>query len=300
MFVLSFSARFQAHGRQLHALRRRQMAHGFSTASMTGMEVVFDRHTMNLREKLESYAETGEIFDLKVIFAFYAYDVLGELAFSTQFNSQQLDDPAQLPPINDHIFLASLYGSLPSLLPYSMRWSRYLPIPWLQGLLRSRLKIRNKVSECVRKEIVEQKERPDKNKNLLTHLIAAKDPDTGAELTEDEICSEAFAFLVAGAHTTSGTLTLLFYQLLHNPDVYSRLMAEIEQELPFLDKGVHPYTGLENKLPFTLACIRENFRLTPVFTMPLPRVVTKFEGIEIDGQHIPQGVCQSHSLLFSR
>lgn len=262
---------------------------------MTGMEAVFDRHALNLRAKLERYADTGEIFDLKTIFAFYAYDILGELAFSTQFNSQMRDDPEELPPINDHIFLASLYGSLPSLLPYSMRWSRYLPIPWLQGLLRSRLKIRDTVSECVGKEMREQKDRPDRNKNLLTQLIAAKDPETGARLTEVDVCSEAFGFLVAGSHTTSGTLTLLFYHLLHNPDVYKRLMEELELELPALDSGAHPYTGLENRLPFIMACIRENFRCTPVFTMPLVRTiaVTKAEGMEIEGELIPQGVCQS-------
>ncbi|KAF2092698.1 cytochrome P450 [Rhizodiscina lignyota] len=281
---------FGSKDEDLHALRRRQMAHGFSTASMTAMETVFDRHALNLRTKLDKYAETGEIFDLKTVLAFYAYDVLGELAFSTQFNSQVQDDPELLPPINDHIFLASLYGSLPSLLPYSMRWSQYLPIPWLQGLMRSRLKIRNTVSECVGKEIREQTNRPDKSKNLLTQLIAATDPETGAKLTEEEICSEAFAFLVAGSHTTSGTLTLLFYHLLHNPNIYKRLVAELDHELPVLEAGsVYPYTGLENRLPFTMACIRENFRRTPVFTMPLTRNVTKAEGLEIDGQIIPQG-----------
>lgn len=261
---------------------------------MAGMEAVFDRHAINLRTKLEKYADTGEVFDLKTVFAFYAHDVLGELAFSTQFNSQTQDDPAQLPPINDHIFLATLYGSLPSLLPYSMRWSRHLPIRWLQGLLRSRLKIRSTVSACVAKEMSEQKDHPDKNKNLLTQLIAAKDPETGVRLTEEDICSEAFGFLVAGTHTTSATLTLLFYHLLHSGDVYERLTEEIEQELPALDSSAaHPYTGLENKLPFTMACIRENFRCTPVFTMPLTRTVTKAEGMEIDGEFIPCGVCQS-------
>lgn len=258
---------------------------------MTGMETVFDRHAINLRTKLEKYADTGKVFDLKTVIGFYAYDVLGELAFSTQFNSQEMDDPAELPPINDHIFLACLYGSLPSLLPYSMRWSRHLPSPWLQGLLHSRLKIRNNVFECVAKEISEQRKNQDRTKNLLSQLIAAKDPETGETLTETDICSEAFAFLVAGSHTTSGTLTTFFYRLMHNHDIYERLMAELESDLPALAEGVHPYTGLDNRLPFTMACIRENFRMDPVFTMPLPRVVTKVEGMEIDGELIPQGVC---------
>lgn len=39
-----------------------------------------------------------------------------------------------------------------------------------------------------------------------------------------------------------------------------------------------------------LRCVRENFRLTPVFTMPLARRVMAPEGVIIAGRHIPQGV----------
>lgn len=36
--------------------------------------------------------------------------------------------------------------------------------------------------------------------------------------------------------------------------------------------------------------MKENFRINPVFTMPLARRVTAKEGIIIDGEHIPQGI----------
>lgn len=274
------------------------MAHSFSTASLISMEEIFDRHVMQMRDKLDRYAESGEKVNLKKIIAFYAYDVLGELAFDTQFESQAKDDESNLPPINDHIFLGCLYGSLPSFLPYSMKLSGFLPIPWLQTLNRSRQSIRNTVARCVSTMFGETLENDEKKSNtLLSQLMKAKDPETGKKLTVTEISSEAFGFLVAGSHTTSGTLTLLFYHLLHDSEIYSQVVEEMRRELPLLEQGAYPYTGLEAKLPYMTACMRENFRHTPVFTMPLTRQVMSQGGTVIAGTEVPAGVSIQMSLL---
>ena len=261
------------------------MAHSFSTSSLTDMESIFDRHVENLRQKLDEYAASGDRFDLKKLIAFYGYDVLGELAFNIDFQSQVKDDPENLPPINDHILLGCLYGSLPGILPWSMKLSNYLPFTWLRKLIESRKKIRGTVARCVEEKTSESSE-----KTLLTNLKKSKDPETGKELSNIEISSEAFGFLVAGSHTTSGTLTLFFYHLLHNPDVRRRLEEELCQKLPNIEHGAYPFPGLEKMLPFMTACIRENFRHTPVFTMPLTRTVMDNAGMIIDGEWIPRGV----------
>lgn len=262
------------------------MAHSFSTSSLTEMEAIFDRHIENLCQKLDKYVESGEAFDLKNFIAFYGYDVLGELAFNINFHSQEKDDPENLPPINDHILLGCLYGSLPGILPYSMKLSNYIPVSWLRKLIKSRQRIRTTVAGCVE----EEKTNESSEKTLLTNLTLAKDPETGKALSNVEISSEAFGFLVAGSHTTSGTLTLFFYHLLHNPDIRQRLEDEICQKLPAIEHGAFSFSGLEKMLPFMTACIRENFRHTPVFTMPLTRTVMDRAGILINGEWIPQGV----------
>lgn len=97
-------------------------------------------------------------------------------------------------------------------------------------------------------------------------------------------------FRIAGSHTTSSTLTFLFYHILRDPTVAQSLLEELDKELFPLPHGVYEYSGLESKLTYTMACIRENFRKTPVFTMPLPRVVAQKRGTEISGSHIPEGV----------
>lgn len=56
-------------------------------------------------------------------------------------------------------------------------------------------------------------------------------------------------------------------------------------------KKAYSFADVERALPYLRACVKENFRQTPMFTMPLARRVTAPEGIVVAGRHIKQGVC---------
>lgn len=70
-------------------------------------------------------------------------------------------------------------------------------------------------------------------------------------------------------------------------------MSEIDAQLPPLsdDRRAFSLAEVENSLPYLRQCIKENFRITPVFTMPLARRVINLDGVTIGGEHIPYGVC---------
>lgn len=69
-------------------------------------------------------------------------------------------------------------------------------------------------------------------------------------------------------------------------------MAEIEVNLPPLGptQGAFSVTVAQSSLPYLRNCIKENFRITTVLTMPLARRVRAREGVVIDGHHIEEGV----------
>ena len=77
--------------------------------------------------------------------------------------------------------------------------------------------------------------------------------------------------------------------------------AQIEQKLPRMtpDRRGYSQAEVEQNLPALKACIKESFRLTPAFTMPLTRRVVT-DTIFLNGKEIPQGVCVSlaHSLTI--
>lgn len=168
------------------------MSHGFSVASLKTVEGIFDMHINNLLLKLEQHALSGQVLDLKQALSFYGYDITGHLAFSTQYNTQVLNDPDELPPLNDHFLLGNMYGSVANLLPQIRTMTSWHP--WVKRLHNSRAALAQNASDRVADAIRNHKS-DEKIRTLLTSLIDARDPETGAKLDVAEINSEAFGFL---------------------------------------------------------------------------------------------------------
>ena len=98
-------------------------------------------------------------------------------------------------------------------------------------------------------------------------------------------------YSVAGSHTTGSSLTLLFYHMLRNPSIIATVVKEMDTQLTNnLNEGIYEFSGLEAKLPYTLACLREGFRVTPISAHLIPRLVASPEGLQIGDELIPQGV----------
>ncbi|KAF4480165.1 Benzoate 4-monooxygenase [Fusarium agapanthi] len=222
--------------------RRRQMAHTFSLQSIKEMEHFVDRHILKLRQNLDHFSDTKQELDLKDMIAFYVFDVLGELAFSRSFDSQDERDLARLLPINDHIYFACLIGMTPDALPWIKKVLPFIPITWLQRLFNARAQLRDLTAACVRQSI---EAGPSDRKDLLSCLLVAVDPETGSKLTELDMNTEAFAMIVAWSHTTSDTLTLLFSHLPQNPETLQKVIQELDSNLSNNTGRVISYEALE-------------------------------------------------------
>jgi cytochrome P450/NADPH-cytochrome P450 reductase len=79
-------------------------------------------------------------------------------------------------------------------------------------------------------EIVQQRrENPNNNNDLLNRMINGKDPDTGYQLSDENIRYQMITFLVAGHETTSGLLSFTLYYLLKNPQALEKARTEVDQ-----------------------------------------------------------------------
>ena len=68
-------------------------------------------------------------------------------------------------------------------------------------------------------------------KDLLQLMLTAHESDGVKKLSDEEISAQSLAFLLAGHHTTSLSLTNIVYHLSTNSDVQERLRREIESAL---------------------------------------------------------------------
>lgn len=103
--------------------------------------------------------------------------------------------------------------------------------------------------------------------DIASSVIAARDKDTGAPLTREEVIDQLGVFFLAGHETTASVLTWVFYILATNPDVRVRMRQEIEAIA-----GDGPVTIEHTKrMTYVRNVFRETLRLYPPITF-LPRV----------------------------
>jgi cytochrome P450 len=275
------------------------MSSCFSITYMKQLEPHLDLNMGLLRRKIQAHCDSREPFDLKELIHFYIIDVLGELAFGQSFGVQIADDKNLAPPVVEHSLLAAATGAWPLMTSSLKKWLPLVPYTPLRKLFQGRARVAQIASESVQRRLEEvaTMEKLNHNgdstrKDILSDLIAARNSDTGASLSQSDLETEAFGYIIAGTHTTSATTAFLLYHLLHSPKSLRRVVSELDANLPDLQHHQESYafSALESSLPFTRDCIKENFRLTPVFTMPLARRVIQPEGVFIGERHLPAGV----------
>ncbi|KAH0828216.1 Benzoate 4-monooxygenase [Fonsecaea pedrosoi] len=268
----------------LHAQRKRIVSHGYSMNALQSMEKFVQERLQIFMSKMSAFAKSGAEINLGKWCHFFAFDVIGELAFSEGFGMLETgveDEHIRL--INNQMEFGSTIGMMPSLIPYT-KWT-WLPIPWLQSLQAGR----ERLKELTRSRVERRQEKVSDRKDLLGRLIEAKDPVTGQMLDSIDLRTEAFSSIVAGSDSTSSALSYTFYHILGHPAVYENLTKELRTAFPERDYKTDetPPTYADfGKLPYLQAVIKESLRLTPPATINLPRYVPE-GGRVVAGTYFP-------------
>lgn len=99
----------------------------------------------------------------------------------------------------------------------------------------------------------------EEGSDLLGALLAARDPESGRGLDDEDLVDNILSFLLAGHETTSILMTWALHLVAHAPDVQRRLAEEARAAL-----GDGPVTAdaLE-RLPFHEQVLNETLRLFP-------------------------------------
>ena len=111
------------------------------------------------------------------------------------------------------------------------------------------------VSAIVRERRAEGRDHGD----LLSMLMRARDEETGEAMTDDQLRSEALAFLMAGHETTATALSWTWYLLASHPSARQRVRDEVEAVIG--DRT--PTVADMHRLNTTRMVIEEAMRLYP-------------------------------------
>ncbi|NP_001351714.1 cytochrome P450 monooxygenase [Cicer arietinum] len=106
------------------------------------------------------------------------------------------------------------------------------------------------------------------NDDVLDALLNMSSDGGKIEMDKDEIEHLLLNIFVAGTDTTTYTLEWAMAELIHNPEMMSKLKEELEKTV---GKGIPVEETDIAKLPYMQAVIKETFRLHPPVPLLLPR-----------------------------
>lgn len=120
---------------------------------------------------------------------------------------------------------------------------------------------------------------PGHDAPIVQALIAARDPDTGEALSDNDICDELTMFLFGGHDTLAMLLVSALWLLARHPDVQRRVAEEAAAV-------GGPTAGDVPRLGYTVQVLHEALRLYPPGPA-VPRMVRA--DIEVDGYRVAAG-----------
>jgi cytochrome P450 len=107
--------------------------------------------------------------------------------------------------------------------------------------------------------LIERRRHEGTGDDLVSMLLAARDPETGEGMTDQQLRDEVMTFFLAGHETTALAATWAWYLLAQHPAIRSRLEAELDV---VLDGREPAFDDLE-RLQYTRMVIEETMRLYP-------------------------------------
>jgi cytochrome P450 len=137
--------------------------------------------------------------------------------------------------------------------------------------------------------------------DLLDHMLAAQDPETGQRMSPQDLIHNMQFFIVAGHETTALALSWALYLLANSPEHQERARAEVSAQL----KGKIAEAGDLAAMPFIQQVLEEAMRLYPPVGL-LARNVLKED--ELCGRlmkpndilFLPIWALHRHELLWDR
>ncbi|MEO1016070.1 MAG: cytochrome P450 [Pseudomonadota bacterium] len=242
-----------------------QMRINRAFASMTAAVDDYEAHLIGV-------AERGETFSLDLAMSHLTADVICRTVFSTSLQTQAAHDV-----FNAFSFFERTVAHVElRRLIFEKAWTK---VPHQPEVLEACQLIRQRLGELLDTHL----EAGGKDFNDITStLIGARDSETDAAFSREELIDQLGVFFLAGHETTASVLTWVFFILAVHSEMRQRLRAEIDDVV-----GDGPVTFEHTKrLALVRNVFREALRLYPPLTF-IPRVA--LENTRIGNRRIKRG-----------
>lgn len=249
--------------------QRRLMQPAFHRRRIAGFAEIMTRHTVEMLARWDKRAGADAPLDVAEAFSGLTMAIIAETMFGARLAS---DTHA----VNEAITVLLADINFRFQVPF------YPALRWPTPRNRRTLAALRTVDDLVLGIIAQRRASAEERDDLLGMLMAARDEETGAAMSDRQLRDEVVSIFVAGHETTAVLLTWVFYVLSQEPEVEARLQAEVDAVLG----GRTPEMADAANLRYTRMVIDETLRLYP------PAWITNREAVAEDvvcGYRIPAG-----------
>ncbi len=143
------------------------------------------------------------------------------------------------------------------------------------------LRLRQAIDDLLYAEISERRQKLDSERtDILTMLLLARD-ENGEGMSDQELRDELMTLLIGGNESTAAAISWAFYWIHNQPEIYQKLLAELET------LGDKPDRQEIMKLPYLNAVCSETLRIYPPAVFAAPRKLKS--PVTIMGTECPEG-----------
>ncbi|MFD9903385.1 cytochrome P450 [Streptomyces sp. NPDC059063] len=260
---------------ELYHRQRRTIQKAFTPAHL-------DRHLVAIHQQADLLCAAwrpGRPVDVLDAMKRLATTVTARTLFSGRMTDAVLAQVAEVLPVVEKAAVER---------PMTPQVTDRLPLPFIRRGDEAMARMRVVVREAV--AALRDTDRAAGDDDVVSCLLAARDPDTGAPLDDDLVCDEVIAMLIGGVANVPTTLAWAWFHLALRPVAQERMLAEIAAS--GAPDDVPSRSDLEERLPYTRAVMYEAMRLHSV------QLVTQrtTAAVELGGVLLPCGTDTAYSL----
>ncbi|PQE14947.1 cytochrome p450 protein [Rutstroemia sp. NJR-2017a WRK4] len=274
---------FETIPHDLHRLRRSAINHFFSNRSITAIEPMIKAKVSQLSDIFHAHMISKKPVNLRVAFSALTLDIISDYCYGESFGALKNEKLA----MEWYYMLEAVMAKAPLFMhfPWLLKVMSLLPDSIAGPVLRHHRNSRNKVGRVLRYEDTDSA-----RQDTVFHTI--RDSDLPPEEKKlNRLADEGNILIGAGSETTAQTLAVLFFYLLENPEMITRLRDEISGV-----EGDITWGKLE-KLPFLSGCVTEALRIGSVAAIRLPRT-SPTEDLKFKKWTIPAGTPTSMTNIY--
>lgn len=228
---------------ETHKRQRKLATPAFHHKHISSCATTISNQAAMLQQRLEDGTEIDLVYEMQKL----TLDIIGSIVFGADGTNIAKDLLQSMLTIAEYPNTV-----LSSLIPLPTRWPTPRNRQFQQAVQRVNTLIGDIITE---RRATAHHDQVD----VLSHLIRARDEDSGYAMTDAQIIDEAKTLFVAGHETIANALIWAWHFLLHNPAIYKEMSQETAQVLA----GRIPTAADLPRLPTTMQALKETLRLHP-------------------------------------